>query len=71
MNQLKEIRKELKYGDISIIAEQTDQSMQYVSAVLRGRFQNDEVVKAAIEIADQNKKSKKAIEKRIKQVLSK
>lgn len=71
MNQLREIRKGLKYGDIRRMANELHVTPEFVSQVLRGISKSEKVLELAIEVADQNKKSKKALEKRIKQVLSK
>lgn len=71
MNQLKEIRKGLKYGDIRQIAKELGCTPEFVSQVLRNISKSEKVLELATELVALNKEATKKLNKRIKQVLSK
>ena len=59
--ELESLRKNLKYGDNKLIATQTKKSATYVSYVLNSKYYNEDVIKAAIKLANQNIVEKKEI----------
>jgi len=66
--ELESLRKNLKYGDNKLIAKQTKKSPTYVSYVLNSVYYNEQVIKAAIKLANQNINGIKEIKDGINQI---
>ncbi len=66
--ELESLRKNLKYGDNKLIAKQTKKSPTYVSYVLNSIYYNEDVIKAAIKLANQHIMDRKELKDGINQI---
>jgi len=65
---LETLRSKLPKGSLSKIAEKAGCSIPFVSRVLTGEKKSEQVINAAMEVAEEDKKRKEAIEKQIEQI---
>ena len=65
---LKSLRNKLGKGDLSKIASQTGFNRNYVGLVLAGKRYNENIIKSAVELAEQKKNNTNQTVKRIKKL---
>jgi predicted DNA-binding protein YlxM (UPF0122 family) len=58
------LRKTLKRGWAKKIADDIGVTRQYVSDVIRGKYENDRIMSSFLELVEQKKKRKATIEKK-------
>ena len=66
--ELESLRKNLKYGDNKRIAKMAKKSATYVIYVLNSVYYNEDVIKAAIKIANQNINERRGIKEDLTQI---
>lgn len=69
-SELDKIREQLPHGSIGIIAAQIHLSRVAVSNVFSGRFYNQSVIDAALELITQSKEAQKKLAAHINTVLA-
>jgi len=67
--ELESLRKNLKYGDNKLIAKMANKSATYVSYVLNSVYYNEDVIKAAIQLANQNIIDRQMIKDGLNQII--
>jgi hypothetical protein len=67
-NELKQLKKSLPYGWIDKLIKKTGYSKSMISKTLNKERDNDEIILAAIEMAKENKNTKKKISQKIAQL---
>ena len=68
-NDFKKIKEALPYGSIKIIAKKVGLSRGAVSSVLDGKWKNQRIVEAALELLIESKNQSKELQEKIKEVL--